>query len=157
MHCWEFGVTQSTIMLNEMLVSKICIENNFEINNLFKYLLQVIPEEYHYIFVDRNQNSLILKDEDTFQDYSCDINFREENGLQICVGRGWYDYIRVNKLNEGDTLLFVISDGHPESIHVTVVDRINDSLYNIFKNIKRSHNEMCHYWNMLNDDKGTRN
>jgi hypothetical protein len=39
MHCWEFGVTQSTIMLNEMLVSKIFIENNFEINNLFKFYI----------------------------------------------------------------------------------------------------------------------
>jgi hypothetical protein len=91
----------------------------------FKILLQVIPEDYHYIFVDRNQKNIVLKDEDVFNDYLCDIFFLEENGLQISVGSGWYDYIRVRKLNEGDTLLFVLSDGHPENIHVSVVDRVN--------------------------------
>jgi hypothetical protein len=86
--------------------------------------LQHIPRAYSNVFEDLNQLHINLVDNDVYDVYHCDLYFSKRNIKEIYVGKGWYQYIRDQHLNVGDTLGFILRENHPEILKVAVVHRV---------------------------------
>ncbi|KAK2447809.1 hypothetical protein QL285_007136 [Trifolium repens] len=68
-----------------------------------------IPEMYGSLFVDPNQNEIILFDSENNQNYSCKLHISKTNPNKIHIGKGWRKYVTDNNLKPYDQLMFVLS------------------------------------------------
>jgi hypothetical protein len=84
--------------------------------------MQVIPEEFAYIFCDRKQTEIMFIDHDDGKRYCCDIHFSDSNINEITVGEKWYNFIRGKNLKKGDTVVFVFMIDNPHNLHVTLAN-----------------------------------
>jgi hypothetical protein len=78
---------------------------------------------YGSLFVDPNQNEIILFDSENNQNYSCKLHISKTNPNKIHIGKGWRNIVTDNNLKPYDQLMFVLSKP-PTSVQVSIVDRI---------------------------------
>jgi hypothetical protein len=77
---------------------------------------------YGTLFVDPNQNEIILIDNESNRNYQCKLHISKTNQNKIQIGKGWRKYVKDNNLKPYDQLMFVLSKP-PTSVQVSVVDR----------------------------------
>jgi hypothetical protein len=77
---------------------------------------------YGSLFVDENQNEIIIIDNENNQSYFCKLHISKSIPNKIHIGKGWRKYIKDNNLKPYDNLMFILSKP-PTSIQVSIVDR----------------------------------
>jgi hypothetical protein len=82
--------------------------------------MQVIPQQFSFIFCDRNQTEIMIIDHDDGKRYCCDIYFSETNIIEITIGEKWYKFIGGKSLKIGDILVIVLMIDNPHNLHVTL-------------------------------------
>jgi hypothetical protein len=85
--------------------------------------MQEIPEEFSYIFFNKNQREIMLIDQENSEKYSCDIHFGVNNMNDIYVSNGWSDYVKAKDLNKGASVFLSLFGDNPHNLHVVVLER----------------------------------
>jgi hypothetical protein len=84
--------------------------------------MQKIPEEFSFVFFNRNQRKIMVIDQENCERYSCDIHFGMNNMDGIYVGKGWSDYLKARDLKKGGWLFVSLIGDNPHNLHVVVLE-----------------------------------
>jgi hypothetical protein len=89
----------------------------------FTTYTQEIPEEFSFIFFNKNQQEIKLIDQENGERYSCDMHFSMKNIDDIYVGNGWSDYVKRKELKKGALVFLPLFGDNPHNLHVIVLER----------------------------------
>jgi hypothetical protein len=122
---WEYQIPNQNIFFVRFSLYVLNILNLNTISFLYHFTtyMQKIPEEFSFIFSNKNQQEIKLIDQENEERYSCDIHFGMKNNSNIYVGNGWSDYIQRRELKEGATVFLSLFADNPHNLHVIVLDR----------------------------------
>jgi hypothetical protein len=56
--------------------------------------VQEIPRDISHVFVDRNQENIMIIDHDTNKRYQCEISLNVDKINNICVRNGWNNFVK---------------------------------------------------------------